>query len=143
MYDTILVPTDGSEGTVEAIEHALAMARTHGASVHALSVIDERKYERLSDERREEVRELLRKRAERAVDEVQTRGEELDVTVDTAIREGTPSTAIFEYAAAAGVDAIVMGTHGEAAQDRRVKLGSVTQRVVEKTDLPVLVIPIE
>ena len=42
MYDDVLVPTDGSEGTVQALEHAIDIASTRDATIHAPSVMDRR-----------------------------------------------------------------------------------------------------
>lgn len=40
MYENVLIPTDGSDGTKEAIEHGLELAETYGATVHALYVVE-------------------------------------------------------------------------------------------------------
>ena len=58
------------------------------------------------------------------------------------MREGAPHTAILEYAGEAGVDAIVMGTHGRSGLDCYL-LGSVTERVVRTADAPVLTVRME
>jgi len=36
MYETILVPTDGSAGSTAAAAHAVDLATIHGATLHAL-----------------------------------------------------------------------------------------------------------
>jgi len=41
MYDRILVPTDGSEGSAHAAMRAVDLAGQYGASIHALYVVDE------------------------------------------------------------------------------------------------------
>jgi nucleotide-binding universal stress UspA family protein len=40
MYDTVLVPTDGSEHAAAAVDHALAIAGRVDARVHAVSAVD-------------------------------------------------------------------------------------------------------
>jgi len=52
MYDDILVPTDGSDGTERTLEHAVEIARNHGARLHALSVVDRRVYLEAAGRRR-------------------------------------------------------------------------------------------
>ena len=47
MYDAILVPTDGSEGTAKTLDNGVEMARHYDAAIHALAVVDERQYEPL------------------------------------------------------------------------------------------------
>jgi nucleotide-binding universal stress UspA family protein len=39
--DTVLVPVDGSDESVEAVEYAAAVAETYGASIHAMYVLGE------------------------------------------------------------------------------------------------------
>jgi len=44
MYDTILVPTDGSDPANRAVEHALALADRYDARVHALYCVETHRY---------------------------------------------------------------------------------------------------
>jgi nucleotide-binding universal stress UspA family protein len=60
-------------------------------------------------------------------------------TVEASVLTGSPHGAITEYADEYGVDCIVMGTHGQTGLDQRF-LGSVTERVVRTSDLPVFTI---
>jgi len=142
MYDTILVPTDGSDGTSKTLDHALSLATTYGAAVHGLAVVDERKLEGLEGDRRFETERTLEDSCERAVAAVADRGREAGVPVETAIRSGVPSQRIVEYAAEEGVDVVAIGTHGRSAHERIATVGSVTQRVVENADVPVFVVHI-
>lgn len=51
MYETILVPTDGSDEMTEAVlPHAATLARTYDATLHALYVIDARTVATLPDD---------------------------------------------------------------------------------------------
>lgn len=142
MYDAILLPTDGSDGTDTTIDHALEMARRYDAAVHALSVVDERQVGQLQGENRYETERSLEETCERAVERVAARAREADVPVRTAIRRGIPSQRIVQYAAESGVDVVVMGTHGRSDHERIATVGSVTQRVVENADVPVFVVHI-
>jgi nucleotide-binding universal stress UspA family protein len=142
MYDAILVPTDGSEGTAETMRHAIHMARDNEATVHALSVVDDRKYQTLPEERRHEARETMEKQAEQAIEEIRERADEFGLDVQTATRVGSPAERILQYASQTDVDVIVIGTHGRSDHERYVRLGSVTQRVVENANVPVFVVHI-
>lgn len=42
MYNDVLVPTDGSQGTNAALEHGIAIASKWDATLHALYVVDTR-----------------------------------------------------------------------------------------------------
>jgi nucleotide-binding universal stress UspA family protein len=140
MYDAILIPTDGSDGTDRAITHALDLAETYDATLHALAVTDKRIRLAASDENREDVAETLRANAEDAVAAVAERAG--DLPVETAIRDGVPYREIVEYADEHAIDLVVIGTHGRTGRERHTNLGSVTERVVEHADRPVLVVDI-
>ncbi|MDS0298270.1 universal stress protein [Halogeometricum sp. S1BR25-6] len=142
MYDSILVPTDGSEGTEKALDHALEVASLSGATVHALSVVDRRLYLAASDDQKDELQESLHDDAEAAVDDVAETVREAGAECVTAVRDGVPYKCILDYAEEADVDLVVMGTHGRTGRDKLASLGSVTERVVENTDRPILVVSI-
>lgn len=142
MYDRILVPTDGSDGTTETLEHALGMARRYDTDVHAIAVVDERQFQQLEGETLYETQTTLRENCERAVEEVASRVADEGIPVERVIREGVPSQRIIEYATECGADVIVMGTHGRSAHERIATVGSVTQRVVENASVPVFVVHI-
>lgn len=139
-YQSILVPTDGSEGVGEALDHALTLARQHEAIVHALYVVDQRLSLAADNADREDLVATLHQRGEAAVDAVEAAAADADVEVMEIIREGVPDKVIVEYARQQDIDVIVMGTHGRTGRDRIANLGSVTDRVVTKADRPVFVV---
>ncbi|WP_435181785.1 universal stress protein [Halorussus sp. AFM4] len=138
MYDRILVPTDGSDQSERAFERALDLALTYDAELHLLNVVDVSALtgefdgmavvDRLEEAGRGIVHRLRDRAREAGVD-----------TVETLVREGIPYSTILEYADDNDVDLIVMGTHGRTGLDRYL-LGSVTERVVRKSDVPVLTV---
>lgn len=138
MYDTILLPTDGSEGSRAAIETAAEYAAAFGAVVHALYVIDER----FVEEEYDMVVERSESRAEAALDEVSAIGEEYGISVEKHLRRGTPHEEILDAIDDYGADVVIMGTHGRTGLDRFVHLGSVTERVVRFADISVLTVPL-
>ena len=142
MYDDILLPTDGSKGTAETVEHAISIARDNDATVHVLYVVDRRRYRAAEADAKEEVRKSLEVEGDRAVEDLQVRLEEAGVAVETAVRDGIPHREIVDYAEEHGVDLVTMGTHGRTGRDRVEKLGSVTDRVVKSVERPVLVVDI-
>jgi nucleotide-binding universal stress UspA family protein len=142
MYDSILVPTDGSEGTDKTLEHAVDAARRQGGTLHALSVVDRRIYLAAEGDQQEDIEASLRGEALDAVERVERTADEAGVTVTTAVREGVPYRAILDYADEHDVDLVVMGTHGKTGRDKLASLGSVTERVVQNTNRPVLVVDI-
>jgi nucleotide-binding universal stress UspA family protein len=141
MYDAILVPTDGSDGVRETLDHAIEMARHHDATVHALYVID-RRFELAADEDRDDLLDRLTDQGESAVAAVADETADAGLDAVTEVRQGIPYKAILGYADETDIDVIVMGTHGRTGRDRLAHLGSVTERVVENATVPVFVVDI-
>ncbi|MGM0605248.1 MAG: universal stress protein [Halobacteriota archaeon] len=140
LYSCILVPTDGSAEGRQAIAHAIELATVHDASVHALYVVNTASYAGLPMESSwEGVDEMLRADATDAVAEVRQLGDRAGIPVETAVVDGTPSKRIVRYAETEGCDLIVMGTHGRGGIDRLL-LGSVTEKVVRASKVPVLTV---
>lgn len=138
MYDTILVPVDGSPGANGAIANALAFARGTDATVHALSVIETlEELEEFDPDQRMAVRRASETRAEGAIGEVAAAAEKVDLEVLEEVREGRPTRTILEYADEIGADLIAMGTRGLTAA-QSIRLGSTTERVIERAEMPVL-----
>jgi nucleotide-binding universal stress UspA family protein len=138
MYDDVLIPTDGTDAVQPAVDHALDLAETYGAALHALYVVDQGAYVGV-DVRSDMIIETLETEGEEAVEAVEERAEAAGVPVTTAIVRGDPYREILDYADEQGVDLVVMGTHGRRGLDRYL-LGSVTEKVVRSADLPVLTV---
>ncbi|SEW16387.1 Nucleotide-binding universal stress protein, UspA family [Halobacterium jilantaiense] len=143
VYETILLPTDGSEGTAAAAEHAGTIAAQFDATVHVVSVADERnRFESPSaglageawDERERERAEATTRETAAALPD--------EVSVETAVVDGIPHEAIVEYAESAGVDVVVMGTHGRTGLDHYL-VGSVAEKVVRTSPVPVLTVGLD
>ncbi|MEY7850586.1 universal stress protein [Natrarchaeobius sp. A-rgal3] len=135
MYDTILFATDGSDHAETVATHAIDAATTRDATLHVLSIVDDRAFLVLGDDRVEAIRGELRANALEATDEAATRADEAGLDVATAIDTGHPAECIVDYAEDIGADLIVMGTSGDDYENNVV--GSVSQRVVRTAPVPV------
>ncbi|ELY53006.1 universal stress protein [Natronococcus jeotgali] len=133
MYQHVLVPTDGSDGTRRAIAHALTIANRFDATVHALSVVPKGPLGALEN------RADATAGARRAVERVEREAARDGVPVRTAVESGVPHEAILEYVDEEGIDMLVMGTQGRTGLDR-VLVGSVAERVVRLADVPVVTV---
>jgi nucleotide-binding universal stress UspA family protein len=137
MYDRILVPTDGSDGTRGAVEHAIDLANTYDAALHAIYVVDTNVG---IDASAAGALDALKQAGEDAIDEVAQRAEAAGVdTIEGVVAQGTPHQAILDYVDEYDVDLVVMGTHGRTGLDRYL-LGSVTEKIVRLSDAPVLTV---
>lgn len=100
MYDSVLLPTDGSERAIAALEHA----------------------------------------GEEAVDTVVQRAHEAGQSeIESAVVRGLPAEEITEYAERNDLDIIVMATAGRTGSAREM-IGSVTETVVRRAQVPVLTV---
>lgn len=139
MYDDILLPTDGSAGMERVIDHVSSLASAHDARVHALYVINTASLSNLPMETSmEAVSQGLREEGETALDAVDRLAPE-DLAIETASREGSPAREIVGYATDHNCDLVVMGTHGRSGVDRLL-LGSVAERVVRRSPVPVMTV---
>ncbi|ELY57279.1 UspA domain-containing protein [Natronococcus amylolyticus DSM 10524] len=147
MYDTILVPTDGSDTAEYAVEHAIDLAEKYGADVHALYVVDTSAIDvSLGTEQVDRIQQgkfgdmpELEQRANEATGVVAAKAEAHDIDVTEAVVAGQPHKQISNYAADNDVDLIVMGSAGRSGV-RRALLGSVAERTLRSTTVPVLVV---
>jgi nucleotide-binding universal stress UspA family protein len=134
----ILIATDGSEYTKEAVSQGLHLAKVLGAEVTALYVIDQTSFVSFPiDSSIVSVYSLLENEGKRAVEEVKKEGEQLGVTVTTVVAEGSPTRKIVDMAA--NMDLVVIGTLGRSALSK-LFMGSVAERVTRYAPCPVLVV---
>jgi nucleotide-binding universal stress UspA family protein len=134
----VLIATDGSEYTKEAVSTGLHLAKILGAEVTALYVIDQTSFVSFPiDSSIVSVYSLLENEGKRAVEEVKTEGEGMGVKVSTVVAEGSPTRKIVETAAE--FDLVVIGTLGRSALSK-LFMGSVAERVTRYAPCPVLVV---
>jgi len=143
MYDHILVPTDGSAGVERAVNHAVDLAAAHGATLHALYVVNTASYSSMPMETSwEHVRDMLGEEGEAAIERVREIAGEAGVPVEAVVVDGSPSKEIVQYAEREDCDLVVMGTHGRGGIDRLL-LGSVAERVVRSSRVPVMTVQVD
>ncbi|KAB1187457.1 MULTISPECIES: universal stress protein [Haloferax] len=136
MYDAILFPTDGSEGSERAREHALALAADQHATLHVLNVVEATAP---GASLHELVADNLRELGEGIVSEVAEMGTDRGIDVETTVVEGDPARTIVAYAESNDIDVIVMPTHGRPELTKAI-VGSVTDKVIRTGDVPVTVV---
>jgi len=137
MYDNILVPFDGTEEAQKGAKHAVDLAASVGATVHALYVIDlpgtPRTVYIRDDE--EEMRAEYEKYGEEVTSEVCDMAAERDVDCAQVLQSGTIHEEIVEYAEDNAVDLIVMGSAYRGALG--MVFGGNVERVVRGSSVPV------
>lgn len=143
MFTRILIPTDGSDLANKAAKNALEMAKLQGASVVGVYVIDPFPYIGLGEASAlglQAYMEEVQVAAQNALTQIRAEAEALGVRYqgDTIERSATYE-GILDTAEAEHCDLIVMGSHGRQGMKALI-LGSVTQKVLTHSKLPVLVI---
>ena len=135
MYEHVLLPVDGSDASLQAAEHAVDLAERYDATLHVLHVIDTRPYD--AELITNAMIEDLKHRGRRALDDVVALApESVSNRIETVTKRGTPNETILEYVEERDIDLIVMSTHGRTGF-RRVVLGSVTEKIVRTSPVPV------
>ena len=140
MYDTVLVPTDGSDTVEQTLPHALRLAGDSDATLQIVYVVDTRAIHAADADDREDVEADLTEAGEEAVEVVADRAAAEDIEFETEIRRGTPDKEIVRHAEETGSDVIVIGTDGKTPREKLQALGSVSERVVDNASIPVFVI---
>ena len=138
MYKRILVPTDGSERSVKAVEGAARFARPLGATLVVMTVVEPYSYTNLA-EYRPEYDERVTAEAEERLEAARKIAVAAGVEVKTVmVKSFSPAEAIIEQAEKNGCDIIFMASHGRKGI-AAVLLGSETQKVLTHSHFPVMV----
>jgi nucleotide-binding universal stress UspA family protein len=146
MYHQILIPTDGSTLANKAVTHGLELAKAMGAKVTVLTVeqpfnvfdVTASRTNRMPEAFAEHARQI-KAHASKVLNEAAEAAKQAGVPCDTLqIELDQPYEAIIKTAKDKNCDAIVMASHGRSGISA-VLLGSVTNKVLTHTDIPVLV----
>ncbi len=133
---TIVVPTDFSEPSVEAIRTAMELV-AEPASVHVIHVLDEMEHTAPAALFGDFDDEARKKRAGEFLTGFLKLHELTGLT--ELVQIGNPGMLISDYAKQSEADLIVMPSHGHHGL-RRILLGSVAERVLRHAECPVLVL---
>ena len=139
MYSDVLLATDGSECARAATTHAIDLAATYGATLHALYVIETRIGYDSDIVDPATVEDDLRADGEAVLEAVETESRSRDVTLVDRIRKGVPEREIADYVESADVDLVVLGERGKSAF-KTVLLGSTSEALVRDLSIPVVLV---
>jgi nucleotide-binding universal stress UspA family protein len=145
MFKHILIPTDGSDVAVRAIQAAITLASEMGAKVTGFCAEEPpvRPYRNgfaIPPEIALELERRSREHARRNVAEIEKAAEAAGVAFEPlVVASHSPYQAIIDAAVERNCDAICMGSHGHRGLAGLV-LGSVTHKVLTHSQIPVIVI---
>lgn len=141
-FEHILLPVDLTTLTPPSLpDHALSLARAFSARLHLLYVVRSSSSYYAGEYHPhpgvEEVAALLREEMAVKLDRFAAESCRDYPDFKTAVRSGHTARRILAYIDEENISAVVMGTHGRRGLDR-VLFGSVAQRVVSGSPVPVM-----
>ncbi len=148
MFSKILYPTDFSEVAGKALAYIKKLREAGCGEVMILHVIDEREiqgivaWSSISGNWPVDLDSELKKREQHHLAELKKIARELEeggCQVKAIVREGHPAQEILKLAEEEKADAIIIGSHGKSNL-KEMLLGSVSESVIRKSPIPVLVI---
>jgi nucleotide-binding universal stress UspA family protein len=145
MFKHILLATDGSDASEHAAKLAAGLARTHGANLTALYVVDPYPYIGIGETNPLGFQSYMSAAHEHAAQAHATVAELCSqggapVALQARMAENvTAAAGIVQMAKDEGADLIVMGSHGRTGL-ARLMLGSVAGKVLAESTVPVLVV---
>jgi nucleotide-binding universal stress UspA family protein len=147
MMEKILIATDGSRHSEEAAKKGLQIAGLYGSAITALYVIDIGKEyaslgdltTKMADDIIQSMRSGLAAKGREALDRVEQMAKESGRTIEKRVVEGYPADDIIRVADEEKAKLIVLGRIGATGIERFL-LGSVADKVVRNSKVPVLVV---
>ncbi|MFG6139408.1 universal stress protein [Halomonas sp. B23F22_10] len=149
MYQSILVPVDGSEHSAKALGVAAQLARGSSASLILLTVAE---YppgnmglftggmpEPFTTDNWNEIADALKADADDALQKVHAAVDLSGLEVESVVRQGTPAETILHEASRRGVDAIVMGSRGISDMHGMI-FGSTSHKVSHVAECSVITV---
>jgi universal stress protein A len=140
----ILVPIDYSEPSRAALEYAGQLAQRLGASLDVVHVWDRPNFVpdnvMVGDPPRP-LATLVAQNAQREMDEFIARATlPQGLAIGCHLISGEPASACLERIKSGGYELVVVGTHGRSGV-RHLLLGSIAERLVRLSSVPVLTVP--
>ena len=137
--ETLLIASDGSEFSINAIREAINLAKICSSKLIAVSVV------KTNLEFESILPQVLEKDEQKAIKHLesvkaQAKKEGVDCTTVVTLSE-EPYQDIVDHASKNNVDMIIMGTHGKTGM-KRLMMGSVTAKVIGHAPCNILVLPL-
>jgi nucleotide-binding universal stress UspA family protein len=149
MFERILIATDGSKFGEKAAKVGIELAKLSGGKVIIVYVADINKYTSsaglispfggVSPDAIDVVVESIREAGEKATLHVSDLARASDVESERLIVEGNPPNEILRIAEDDKIDVIVIGSIGKTGLEKFL-MGSVAEKVVHDSKLPVLIV---
>ena len=145
-FKNILVPLDGSEYSIKALEYAGIMAKSFNSKLIALYILPSSiRYNFSSNKENSEINSPFNQIIQVSYIEAQNwlkdirKKIDIEIVAEVIIAKESIVSEIIEFAELRSIDLIIMGTRGRTGF-KKLLLGSVASGVVTYAHCPVLVI---
>ena len=145
MYESILVPIDGSATSQLGLDEAIRVARAMGSTIHLLHIVDETSFASSFEATvalTAEVLQSLQSVGQKVLDDAQAYVRQAGIPVEGQVVESLServSDLVLRKAQEWGVQLVVLGTHGRRGVQRML-LGSDAEQIVRQATVPVLLV---
>lgn len=147
MFENILIATDGSKHSEYAARMGIELAKLSKGKVTAVYIADVGRYFvpisdvgfNVSSGATDSIRSSIIKSGETAVKSIEDIAKNAGVTSESKVIEGRPAEDIVKLAEESKMDVIVIGSIGKTGIEKFL-IGSVAEKVVRNSKVPVLVV---
>jgi len=145
MLKKILIASDGSETSKNAAMKGIELAKRAGAEVLAVYVADVVLLNQIGDliifpGAKGKIKEKMLEQGLKVAGTIEEIAKESGVACEVIVAEGDPGSELLRISQEQGADMIVMGSIGKTGL-HKFMLGSVAEKVVRNSKVPVLMIP--
>ena len=157
VIDKILYATDLGPNARFVFNYAVSLAKRFDAEIHLLhsleplgptgkslvrNVLPDKEIEEIEKRGLESVKQEIHRRLQDFAErELGTPDERATLVTKVVIAEGLADRVILQQADEIEADLIVLGTHGHSGLGR-VLIGSVAQKVIHQSTIPVMLVPV-
>jgi nucleotide-binding universal stress UspA family protein len=140
MFERILYPTDFSDVSKKALEYCKKLKEAGTKKIIVLHVIEmDPNIEKIPANLKQVLEKELKKTATKEIEAMAAELKKTGFDVTVRIELGSPVKKILKAEEEENVSAIVLGSHGKS-NIKEILMGSVSENVIRKSRVPVLVV---
>lgn len=146
MIKKIMIATDGSEASRKAARAGVEIARALCSDVTSVYVVDTHRLNSLHGYAslpglKDKILDLMLREGEAATSEVDKMASDAGLPLKKIVAEGDPSSELLRISQESGMDMIVIGSTGRSGLNKFL-LGSVAEKVIRHSKVPVMLVPV-
>lgn len=130
VFETIMVPSDGSKYSLKAEDVAISVAKNFKAKLVVVHIIDEKLIYPF---------EVLEEEGNEILDKAASKSRKQGVDVEQVLIVGNPIHDMAKIVEKTGADMVVIGTHGKTGLTK-ILMGSVAENTLKTVKIPILLV---